>query len=206
MKKFYLLLAAAMLIAMPSCKKDPANNGKKEEAEKVSRIFEDFENGGILRWTPVEGAAFKLVANPKKAGINTSETVGQYTTATHEWDYIWSSRFGDEIDPETNQPKWKKDQYVPIDFNEGWIIKIDCLAPAAGIPVYCKLEIDGGNGKEIKDVKTTKANEWEVLEFDYEPLALESGKYCDFVICVDAGGKTAGTVVYLDNFRQVKGE
>ena len=202
------MAAAVLLVAMSSCQKDKGKDDENNNppAEQVSRVFEDFENGGILKWNGNDGCQFKVVANPNKSGINTSDMVGEYTTAAAEWDFVWTSGFGDTIDPATGEPKWESDKYVPVDFEKGWLIKVQCLAPAAGIPIYCKLEIDGGNGQEITNVKTTKANEWEDLEFDFEPLALESGKYCDFVFCVDAGGTTAGTKVYLDNIRQVKGE
>jgi len=201
-KSFVLMAAAALLIAMPSCKKDPKkpDEGTKPQ-EEVARVLETFENGGILGWTGSDGAQFRIVDNPKKSGINTSDKVGEYTTAANQWDFVWTSGFGD------TEKTFEDSNYIPLDFSkEGYIIKVQCLAPAAGMPIYCKLEGMGVGQIENKSVKTTKANEWEELEFDFEPLGVVDGKYKNFVFCVDAGGETAGTIVYLDNVRQVKGE
>ena len=86
------------------------------------------------------------------------------------------------------------------------MIKVDVYAPKAGIPIYCKLEGVGVDAKEITSVVTTKANEWETLEWDYETMGVVDGAYKNFVFCVDAGGTTADIVVYLDNVRQTKSE
>ena len=199
MKKIYYLLVAALLIAMPSCKKDnnthSGEQGKQEEQKEEARVLENFENGGILQWTGADGCQFSIVDNPSKTGINTTAKVGQYITATNAWDVVWSTGFGA-----------KDETFEFLDFDkEGYIIKVDVYAPVAGMPIYCKLEgVGGAPAKEITAVKTTKANEWETLEFDYEPMSVVNGAYKNFVFCVDAGGTTADTVVYLDNIRQVK--
>ena len=201
MKKYYLLMAAALLLAMPSCKKDPQGGGKEEEPE-TARVLEDFENGGILTWTGADGCDFAVVDNPSKTG-NESAKVGKYTTSANMWDFVWTTGFGA-----------KDDTFDFLDFDkDGYVIKVDVYAPAAGIPIFCKLEGVGVDSKEVgyKDapnkipyVQTTKANAWETLEFDFEPLGVVNGAYKNFVFCVDAGGETNGTVVYLDNVRQVK--
>ena len=202
-KSFVLMAAAALLIAMPSCKKDPqkTDEGDKPQ-EEVARVLETFEDGGILGWTGSDGAQFKIVDNPKKADINTSDKVGEYTTSVNEWDFVWTSGFGD------TEKTFENEKYIPLNFSkDGYIIKVQCLALAApGLPIYCKLEGMDVGSIENTSVKTTKMNEWEELEFDFEPLGVVDGKYKNFVFCVDAGGKTADTKVYLDNVRQVKGE
>jgi len=83
---------------------------------------------------------------------------------------------------------------------------MDVYSPVANMPIYCKLEGVDVAAKEVNNVQTTKTNEWETLEFDFEPLGVVDGAYKNFVICVDAGGTTAGTIVYIDNIRQVAGE
>ena len=199
MKKVLYLMMAISAIAFVSCKDD---NDKKDKdntpAAEEARVLEDFENGGMLTWAGSNGCKFEVVANPAKAGINKTEKVGKYTTAAAEWDFVWSTGFG------------VTETHKDFDFlsftNDGYVIKVDVYAPAAGIPIYCKLEgVDVGS-KEKTGVVTTKVNEWETLEFDFEPLGVTDGAYKNFVFCVDAGGKTADTVVYLDNIRQVKGE
>ena len=202
MKKIYLLLAAAMLIAMPSCKKDP-NKGKEEDGPKpeTARLLEDFEDGGMLTWTG-DGCQFEVTENPDPMGINTSDKVGKYTTGVKEWDFVWTTGFGAS-----------GDTFNFLDFDkDGYIIKVDVYSSEIGIGLFCKLEGVGVGSKEIgfkpdttePYVSTTKANEWETLEFDFEPLGMVNGAYKNFVFCVDPKGTTDGKIVYLDNIRQVK--
>jgi len=197
MKKTFLLIATFAACLFMSCNKETKDTDNKEkEKEEVCRVLEDFENGGMLTWNAESGAKFEIVDNPSKSGINTSDKVGKYTCADAEWDFTWTTAFGGSYD---------NPDYL-IFTQDGYIITVACYAPAAGIPVYLKLEGDGVSPCEITSVKTSKANEWELLEFDYEPNSLPDGAYRNFVICADAGGKTAGTVMYFDNFKQIKGE
>lgn len=198
MKKIAYLMMAICAVTFVSCKGEE-ENGKKDDPtpKEEARVLDDFEDGGMLTWTP-NSCSYEAVANPSKSGINTSATVGKYTTAEAEWDFIWSTGFG--------ITETQKD-FEFLDFtNGGYIIKMDVYAPAANIPIYCKLEGVEVANKEVTGVKTTKANEWETLEFDFEPLGVVDGAYKNFVLCIDAGGKTAGTVIYIDNIRQVAGE
>lgn len=197
----YLLMAVAA-IAFVSCKKDDgaSKKGGDDSGTKTedARILEDFEDGGMLTWTGSNGCAFEVVDNPFKTGINTSAKVGKYTTAEAQWDFVWTTGFGIT---ETNE------EFDFLNFSaKGYVIKIDVYARAAGIPVYCKLEGVDVESKEITSVKTTKANAWETLEFDYETMGVVDGAYKNLVICADAGGTTAGTVIYIDNVRQIKSE
>ena len=200
MKKVLYLMMAISAIAFVSCKDD---NDKKDKdnkpAAEEARVLEDFENGGMLSWTGADGCKCEVVANPAKAGINKSEKVGKYTTSTNAWDFVWTSGFG----VTETHPDFEFLSFV----NDGYVIKADIYAPAAGMPIYCKLEgIKGFAAKEKTGVVTTKANEWETLEFDFETLEMAENGYKNFVFCIDAGGTTDGTVVYIDNVRQVKGE
>ena len=192
---------AAAAVAFVSCKKDDTKNNEKEKEKEVTpvedaRILEDFEGEGMLTWNGSDGCSFEVVDNPAKAGINKSDKVGKYTTAAAEWDFVWTTGFGAT---ETS--------FDFLDFtSKGYVIKVDVYAPKAGIPIYCKLEGVEVGAKEITSVITTKANEWETLEWDYETMGVVDGAYKNFVFCVDAGGTTADMVVYLDNVRQTKSE
>lgn len=192
---------AAAAVAFVSCKKDDTKNNEKEKEKEVTpvedaRILEDFEGEGMLTWNGSNGCSFEVVDNPAKAGINKSDKVGKYTTAAAEWDFVWTTGFGAT---ETS--------FDFLDFtSKGYVIKVDVYAPKAGIPIYCKLEGVEVGAKEITSVVTTKANEWETLEWDYETMGVVDGTYKNFVFCVDAGGTTADMVVYLDNVRQTKSE
>jgi len=75
-------MMAICAVAFVSCKKDDEkkDDGGKGQTEQA-RMLDDFEDGGMLTWTGSDGAAFELVANPAKGGVNKTATVGKYTTA-----------------------------------------------------------------------------------------------------------------------------
>lgn len=198
MKKILFMFAAvSMMISAASCSKDDTKKSGEDEnntpTEQVSRVFDDFEGEGKLTWTGSNGAAFELAANPSKTGINTSAQVGKITASGAQWEFAWSTAFGGE----------------DIDFvnfsTEGYIVRVDVYSPKAGSPVYLKFEGVDVPAVEITNVTTTKVNEWETLEFDYEPFTMADGAYKNFVILFDAGVETSGgEVFYFDNLRLCK--
>lgn len=192
MKKIFFMMAMAAMVAV-SCTKDGKGENKEQDetpSEVVSRVFDDFENGGLLTWTGSQGASFEIADNPSKTGINKTAKVGKVTASGAQWEFTWSTAFGgEEID------------YVNFS-EEGYIVKVDVYSPKANSPVYLKFEGNGVSAVEISNVTTTKANEWETLEFDYEPKGMVDGAYKNFVILFDAGVTTeGGEVFYFDNVR-----
>ena len=199
MKKIFFLMAMASVMAI-SCTKDGddkknegGNGGEQTPTEVVSRVFDDFENGGMLTWTGSGGASFEIADNPSKSGINKTDKVGKVTASGAQWEFSWSTAFGGE----------------EIDFvnfsEEGYIVKVDVYSPKANSPVYLKFEGVDVGAVEITNVTTTKANEWETLEFDYEPYQIVDGAYRNFVILFDAGVTTeGGEKFYFDNVRLCK--
>lgn len=189
-------MAMASVMAI-SCTKDGddkknegGNGGEQTPTEVVSRVFDDFENGGMLTWTGSSGASFEIADNPSKSGINKTDKVGKVTASGAQWEFSWSTAFGGE----------------EIDFvnfsEEGYIVKVDVYSPKANSPVYLKFEGVDVGAVEITNVTTTKANEWETLEFDYETFGMVDGAYKNFVILFDAGVTTeGGEVFYFDNVR-----
>lgn len=192
MKKIFFMMAMAAMVAV-SCTKDGKDENKGQDetpSEVVSRVFDDFENGGILTWTGSDGASFEIADNPSKTGINKTDKVGKVTASGAQWEFSWSTAFGGE----------------EIDFvnfsEEGYIVKVDVYSPKANSPVYLKFEGVDVPAVEITNVTTTKANEWETLEFDYETYGMADGAYKNFVILFDAGVTTeGGEVFYFDNLR-----
>ena len=192
MKKIFFMMAMAAMVAV-SCTKDGKDENKEKDetpSEVVSRVFDDFENGGILTWTGSNGASFEIADNPSKTGINKTDKVGKVTASGAQWEFTWSTAFGGE----------------EIDFvnfsEEGYIVRVDVYSPKANSPVYLKFEGVDVPSVEITNVTTTKANEWETLEFDYETYGMADGAYKNFVILFDAGVTTeGGEVFYFDNLR-----
>ena len=194
MKKIFSILAMAAVVAVSCNKEDkPAGENGGENTtptEQVSRVFDNFEDGGMLAWTGSSGASFEIADNPSKTGINTSDKVGKVTASGAQWEFSWSTAFGGE---EINYVNFSE---------EGYIVKVDVYSPKADSPVYLKFEGTDVPAVEITNVKTTKANEWETLEFDYETYGMVDGAYKNFVILFDAGVTTeGGEVFYFDNVR-----
>lgn len=197
MKKSFLFVALVATLATFSCNKpaDPKTDPKPEPTEQA-RILDDFEGEGILAWTGADGAEFSLVANPSKTGINTSEQCGKVLASGAQWEFTWSTGFGATEDGGFNFLNFS---------TEGYIVKIDVYTAKANVPVFLKMEGVDVDACEISTVGTSKVNEWETLEFDYEPFALVDGAYKNFVILFDAGVTTeGGEEFYFDNVRLCK--
>lgn len=193
MKKTFILTLIASLSIFCSCNKDPKQEQQdpQKPTAEYTRMFEDFENEGMLTWTGSNGASFEIADNPSKNGINTSNKCGMVTASGAQWEFTWSTAFGGDESP----------NYVKFS-EEGFIVKVDVYSPKANSPVYLKFEGTDVQAIEITTVKTTKANEWETLEFDYEPFSMVDGAYKNFVILFDAGVTTnGGEVFYFDNVR-----
>lgn len=208
MKKIFFIMAMAAMVAV-SCTKDDATSGKnndnqneqnsgnegnqpneQEPAADYTRMFEDFENNGMLSWTGADGATFEIAENPSKAGVNKSDMVGKVTAGGAKWEFTWSTAFGG-------------DDINFVNFSEdGYIVRVDVYSPKINSPVYLKFEGVDVPSIEITNVTTTKANEWETLEFDYEPHQMADGAYKNFVILFDAGVEgDPDKVFYFDNVR-----
>lgn len=197
MKKIFFMMAMAAMVAV-SCQKDgdkgnTGNNGGEGGSTTEARVLYDFENG-IVTWTPGSGALFAVVDNPYKTG-NTSSKVGQITHKGGNNEWFWSTPFGEEIEG-------GEVQYANFS-EEGYVVKVDIYCSIPNCNVYLKFEGDGVDSVEIKNVFTTKVNEWETLEYDFEPYSLEDGKYKKFVICFAHGSDVLvdGTKCYIDNVR-----
>ena len=200
MKKIFSILAMAAVVAVSCNKEDkPAGENGGENtppAEQVSRWFDDFEDGGMLTWSAEQGATFEIVDNPAKTGVNTSAKVGKVVTGSAQWDFLWSTGFGDDGNGGFDFVTFSED---------GFIVKVDVYSPKANSPVYLKFEGVDAPATEITNVTTTKVNEWETLEFDYETYNLVDGAYKNFVILFDAGVENeGGDVFYFDNVRLCK--
>ena len=200
MKKIFSILAMAAVVAV-SCNKEEngtnnENNGENNTPVEEARMLYDFENG-ISTWTPGSGAEFQVVDNPYKTG-NTSDKVGQFTHKGGNYEWFWSTPFGEEVEG-------GEVQYANFS-EEGYVVKVDVYCSIPNCNIYLKFEGDGVEAKEIQNVVTTKVNEWETLEYDYETYALEDGKYKKFVICFAHGGDVLvdGTKSYIDNVRLCK--
>jgi len=149
------------------------------------------------------GTEFAVVSNPKKSGINNSETkVGAVTNAGQQYEALTVNL--DEA----------------IDFSgSNKTITMKVYSETA-YPVLFKLET-GVNGERANEVEVNHGGTgWELLTFNFATNArksyvggdeaengkpfVPSGQYADFSIFLDFAGTTAGTF-YLDDIKQAAG-
>jgi hypothetical protein len=126
--------------------------------------FKYFANGTLEK----NGIKFEVVANPKKAGINTSNKVGKFVKAGDS--DPWAGMYAD-LD-------------ASIDFKKVKTISAKVLLDHVG---NLGLKVEGSTtGKpnfEFKQVNT-KANEWETVTIDFSAVP-DDGEYQRFVLFMD---------------------
>jgi len=145
----------------------------------------DFEVG-TYSFTNFDGGTGTVIDNPQKSGINTSEKVGRIVRnggATWAGSYLTLN--------------------TKIDFTNLGYISMKVFSPKAGLPVLFKLE--GDTGPSEVSVKTTKANEWETLAWNF--TGKPSNVYNKLVLMFDfgtVGNGTASSTFLFDDIKQVK--
>jgi len=148
----------------------------------------DFESTTLnYAFTDFSGGAVTVVANPNKAGINTSNKVGKMVKGAGD---PWAGSFI-ALDN-------------PINFSVGKTFKVKVYSPRVGAKLLLKVEnlTDGGVSFE-KEVTTTKAGEWEELTFDYS--AINTAKsYQKVVLIFDLGTVGDGSANYTFYFDDIK--
>ncbi|MCR9226002.1 MAG: hypothetical protein NXH90_01085 [Flavobacteriaceae bacterium] len=152
----------------------------------------DFECGGpeVTFFGEKDGSfTLEYIENPDPSGINTSETVVEYTqTADIE---PWAGFFFDLASK--------------VDFTEMQTVKIKVYSPAADQIVLMKFEdkTDDSIAKEVQ-ATTTVANEWEELSFVFSPS--DSDKFDRMILFFDFNGeKSAETIHYFDDIVMSEG-
>lgn len=152
----------------------------------------DFECGGpeVTFFGEKDGSfTLNYIENPDASGINTSETVVEYTqTADVE---PWAGFFFDLASK--------------VDFTEMQTVKIKVYSPAVDQAVLMKFEdsTDNSIAKEVQ-ATTTVANEWEELSFVFSPS--DSDKFDRMILFFDFNGeKSAESVHYFDDIVMSEG-
>ncbi|WP_442794187.1 hypothetical protein [Pelobium manganitolerans] len=140
----------------------------------------DFESGTLnYAFTDFDGGAVSIIANPQANGINTSGKVGKMVKgAGQPWGGSYLTL--DNV----------------LDFSTKKTFKMKVFSPRVGAKVLLKVEnkTDGSISFE-KEVSTTKANEWEILTFDYS--AIDASKsYQKIILIFDLGTVGDGSANY----------
>ncbi|HRB60922.1 MAG TPA: PKD domain-containing protein, partial [Niabella sp.] len=134
-----------------------------------------------------DGGDASIVTNPKKNGINTSDQVGKMIKhAGQTWGGSVLSLSG------------------AIDFSTNKIFKMKLFSPRVGAKVLLKVEnaTDGSINYE-KEVKTTVANAWEDLIFDYTGINT-SKAYHKIVLIFDNGAMGDGSSNFTFLFDDIR--
>lgn len=142
--------------------------------------------------TDFGGGVLSRIANPAMSGINTSANTGQMVKFEGE-------PFGGAVITLAG----------PIDFTTNRLFRAKVNAPAVGTRVLLKVEDlnDGGIFFE-KEVATTVANEWEMLEFDFTSVNT-ANSYQKIVLIFDngtVGDGGPGFTYLIDDIELVEGE
>lgn len=189
------ILNLLLMLALCACSEDDKRNGPypyppKDPSKEYIEIC-DFENT-FINFKTNDRLEYSVVDNPFKEEPNTSEKCGKVVSAGDMWELIWS------------EPVSK-----PFNFTEeGALFTVQIRLPKADAPIYFKLESSAGaDAKEIVTVKSTVANQWETLEFDFTSWNLPDNVYDKIVMIFDAGVETeGGEEWFLDNIHQKVGE
>lgn len=110
--------------------------------------YETFEGGATIPWEGINGTYDGAVANPDMSGINTSATVGSYTTNP-------ASDFNFAIGVLPNGP---------ADLTEYNLFKVKIWSPVA--PSKCLLKFEGSGPAVERFADITVANQWVEYTFD----------------------------------------
>lgn len=163
MKKYYLLFA--LLISAYFVK------------GQVSH--EDFEDGGKLAWSGVNGS-FEVVANPHVDATNPSPNVGSYTKETN-FAYAFA----------------RTDLPSPFDFSKNPVFKVQVYATN---PTAVMLKLEGsptGPAEEIRQ-GIPVAGEWVELSFDFSGIA-DVTDHTTMILFFDPGTAESSDTYLFDN-------
>lgn len=149
-------------------------------------IIEDFE-GDVLPTLEAfggDGVIVEYVVNPYKSGINTSESVIQFTKGSG------SETWAGLVVPSDN---------IDMVIYSKTALKI--WSPKAGMPVLFKFETSAGNGGPVFEVETnTSLSEtWEEIIFDFSDAPNEA--WTRIVIFCDWNSSGDDSVYYIDDVK-----
>ncbi len=156
-------------------------------AEQTETVLEDFENGAILPWEPLDQqtvlhGTFAVVDNPAPGGVNTSGKVGKYTKGAAAFSTLTAVAPGF------------------IDISQKPQYNLDVWAPAGAVNVTMQLE---STSQGIKDVTRNLENpgNWETLHFDFTDFQNISD-WVGVNLIFNPGIAEAGAMFFFDNLTQ----
>jgi hypothetical protein len=155
-----------------------ANDGSSSSAVP----FQNFEGDAPAFTVFGNIAAVEVIANPDKAGVNTTDNVAKLTKTSGA--ETWAGAF------------FKMD--TPLDLVTYTKIFVKTWSPKSGITVKVKLENADASVTHEVDMTTTTANAWEELIYDFS--AAPQADYVTVVIFFDFGNAGDDSVYYFDEY------
>lgn len=155
--------------------------------EKTSSEIENFENGAVLPWEPLDQqevlhGKFAVVNNPDATGVNKSSKVGQYTKGSSPFSTLAAVAPG------------------VIDISSKPQFNLDVLAPAGSTALIMQLESATSGNKEVsRDIKTPGA--WETISFDFSDFQNISD-WAALKLIFNPSIAEDGKVFFFDNLNQ----
>jgi hypothetical protein len=143
----------------------------------------DFE-AGPYGFVDFDGGAATVIENPQSGGLNTSATVAQIVRSEGA---IWA---GSKLLLENK-----------LDFTVNNALSMMVYSPRAEMPVLFKLEGPGVATQVLSH--TTKANEWELMTWDFTETASGAFEYLVFMFDFESlGDGTANSTFLFDDVTQ----
>ncbi len=135
--------------------------------------------------TDFDGGVVTVIDNPQSSALNTSAKVAQMVkNAGQTWGGSKLALSG------------------TIDFTTNQVFTMKVYSPRAGVPVLFKLENGDGSVATEMAVPTTKANEWEVLSYDFSGAT--SGVYNNIVFIFENGTMGDGSANWTFLFDDIE--
>lgn len=145
-----------------------------------------FEDPNVnYAWGDFGGSGTSVVENPYKQGINTSDHVTKIVKWGGE---TWAGNFIILTEP--------------LDLTQKHVFKVKAWSARAGMRVQLQLERNGDNNfQDHREVVTSRANEWEVLTFDFTGVD-NSKRLQNILFFIDngiVGDGSANYTLYIDD-------
>ncbi|MBK9736404.1 MAG: hypothetical protein IPO92_16185 [Saprospiraceae bacterium] len=154
---------------------------------KTSKDIENFENGAVLPWEPLDQqtlihGAFEVVNNPDASGVNTSTKVGKYTKGTSQFSTL--SAVAPGVIDITSKPQYN----------------LDVWAPAGSTSVIMQLESASAGNKEVER-ELQSPGTWETLSFDFSDFQTITD-WEGLKLLFNPGKAEEGAMFFFDNLKQ----
>lgn len=185
-------------VAGPCETRQYALNVQVEPALVPTLVLENFDDPAQIIFNFASGALDDPVANPASNAINGSPLSGRYTrNSIQQYDVLIyrTGAIGDAAGFVAKNRKFYIDLYTNARIGTQVLLQLEnsSRAQSSNYPT----------GRHSRyEVRTTKQNEWERLEFQFldQPDAGTSGKTIDQLVFLFASNSFTGNTYYWDNF------